>query len=281
MSLGAANAAAYAVHDADMYKTALFAEHEREREDSKSAWHKPASLLLAVALHSIIFLQFGSMFKPDIVPPHLDPIMDITLLPIATASEIPKQNPPVTVKKQLISPMEPAPPVHRSEQQAQKQAVKKNPAKKHHTPKPLKHIQATASIVQSAPAKPQIKPLIQSLPATLPEVKQQQTSDTTIVVDHHRQKLLSQQYLAAIMARVKAHKTYPYSARRRHTEGNITVSFLLDEVGRISDIQIHGKSSVLCKASMRAIEASQPFPSPPHKLNPPVRSRFIMQYALK
>jgi len=277
MGIAAANTTAYAVHHADMYRAALFAEHEREREDSKSAWHKPASLLLAAALHSIILLQFGGLLKPDVIQPHLDPIMDVTLLPVATASEIPKQIPPLAAKKELIPPTVPAPPVHQPKQQA----TEKKPVKKNHRPKPHKHIQAAAPVVRTVPANPQIKPLIQTLPATVSIAKQQHTPDAAIVADHHRQKLLSKQYLVTIMALVKAHKAYPYSARRRHIEGNITVSFMLDTTGHISNIQIHGKSGVLCKASMRALQASLPFPSPPHELSPPVHSRFIMQYVLK
>lgn len=270
-------AGANAVNNADLYRRFFFTEHKSE--GSKSTWCWSVSLLLAAALHIAVLLQFGSLIYPDVVQPHLNPInpiIDVTLLPIATTRETPKQSPPVAAKKELILPTEPTPSV----QQPKKHAVKKKPVKKRHQPKPHKHIKATASAMQTAPAKPQIKPLTQTFPATTPIVKQQHTSDAAIVADHHRQNLLSKQYLAAIMALVKTHKAYPYSARRRHIEGNISVFFMIDTAGRISDIQIKGRAGVLCKASMNALQASLPFPPPPHDLTMPIHSRFIMQYRL-
>jgi len=91
---------------------------------------------------------------------------------------------------------------------------------------------------------------------------------------------LRQHYLARIMQLIKAHKSYPYSARRRHMEDDVRISFTLDANGQPTHIQINGKHTRLQRASRQAIEAAQPFPPVPEALGSSTRIEFTMQYRL-
>ena len=91
-------------------------------------------------------------------------------------------------------------------------------------------------------------------------------------------QLYQKNYVSVIMASIQAHKIYPYSARRRHMEGQVQVSFFINAQGQVYDLQIKGASSVLRLATKQAVDDAVPFPKPSQ---PKIQVHFVMQYVLK
>ena len=73
-------------------------------------------------------------------------------------------------------------------------------------------------------------------------------------------------YLKTIAAHLNKHKFYPRSARRRHIEGDVKVSFDLLQDGNILNLKIMTGHSALQKATSESINSSLPMPSRPESL---------------
>ncbi len=75
-------------------------------------------------------------------------------------------------------------------------------------------------------------------------------------------------YFEAVRTRIELNKKYPYSARRREVQGQVTVSFTIESDGTITGLllKIGSGSAVLNKAALKAVEESVPFPQPPADL---------------
>ncbi len=227
-----------------------------------SSWHITSGLILSIGIHAVLLLQLAQLHLTDVKIPHQTPFVEVELVSMATAREI-HQN------------VEPMPPKPRPE----------NPPKKVQAPKPIPKVKS--------PTKHKKHKVVKKI-AT--HVQDTQTSKTVVNPVHHttspnhamlqtpsnidqQQKQLRQQYLSRIIAAIQAHKSYPYSARRRHLEGDIQVSFSIDAQGQISELHISGGSSVLRASTKQAIEDAMPFPPPPQHQT--IQSHFIMQYRLK
>jgi TonB family protein len=70
------------------------------------------------------------------------------------------------------------------------------------------------------------------------------------------------EYLALIMNRLEQHKIYPLAVRKRGIEGNVTVTFTIEQNGSVSDIQLADPSGhrFLAQAAFETIRSSSPFP---------------------
>ena len=87
-------------------------------------------------------------------------------------------------------------------------------------------------------------------------------------------------YQALLMRHIEVYKNYPRIARKRHIEGKILVSFNLTQGGKIKNLSVNGKKSILKKASEQAINNALPMPSPPKSLSLPMNVKFYMDYFL-
>jgi len=244
-----------------------FAEQGRVREERKNAWHGPASLLLAAVIHIVLLVQLGSLIKPDAGTPHRDALLEVELVTTAMAAEAPKA-------------VEPAPAPEKPEPVAELPVEKPEPVA---LKKPVKQ---TRNVARPSPAEPKPAHIVRQPAAkpaqpSAPVITQQAAPSRDRIAEQNRIKLLRRQYLTRIMAELEAHKRYPYSARRRHLQGNIDISFMIDPSGQISDVQISGGSNVLRTSSMEALQASRPVPPLPKELITPIRCHCIMQYQLE
>ena len=90
------------------------------------------------------------------------------------------------------------------------------------------------------------------------------------------------QYLETIAAHLDKHKFYPRSARRRHIEGGVKVSFDLLPDGNILNLKVFSGHSVLQKATSNSISSSLPMPHRPENLLAlnTMKIEYTMQYAL-
>lgn len=229
----------------------------------KQPWYFTSGFLLSIGIHIVLLLQLSHINLPDAETPHQVTFVEVELVHMAEAQEIPQKESSEAVEDepniQEKSPVEQVKPKPTPKKVTKPKIIKKVVKKK---PKPhvMKKVVHTPQLVTSRHA-----PTNTSLIKQMPSVNQEQL------------KQVRQQYLSRIMSMIKAHKSYPYSARRRHIEGDIQVSFLIDSQGNIRDLHITGGSSALRSATRQAIEDAQPFPQPPQQS---IRSQFIMQYQL-
>jgi protein TonB len=93
---------------------------------------------------------------------------------------------------------------------------------------------------------------------------------------------LKQQYLQTIAAHLEKHKYYPRSARRRHIEGKVRVSFELLENGDIINLQISSGHPTLQKATRKSINNALPLPPIPEQLASldTIDIEYAMQFSL-
>jgi periplasmic protein TonB len=87
-------------------------------------------------------------------------------------------------------------------------------------------------------------------------------------------------YLLRLLAHIDSHKFYPRSARRRGTEGEISVAFYLRKDGSISELRVTGGSKVLREAAKQAVQRALSLPLPPDSMPLQQPIRFAMVYRL-
>ena len=111
---------------------------------------------------------------------------------------------------------------------------------------------------------------VQSIPNNAP-------ADPSLLVNEKKQ------YLETIAAHLDKHKFYPRSARRRHIEGGVKVSFDLLLDGNILNLKIFSGHSALQKATTESIRSALPIPPRPESLLAlnTMKIEYTMQYEIK
>jgi len=273
----------------NMYQDIVTINTCRRQAHRQHRWQLSCALLLALTVHTLLLTELGNPIEKHDVPlPHRVSLLEVELVSAATASELPPQ--PVLKQTTHIQKKGHPREQTRRTQQVKKKAIaihtarpdktstpavsEKRPSVVHHhiaikKPAPLEQPRASAQQEKIHHPKPasaatvlKKQPVVQQKP---PQINR---------------KKLQQHYLARIMRLIKRHKSYPYSARKRHMEDHILISFTVDLHGVPSHIQIHGKHTLLERASRQAIRASLPFPPIPKALGNNVRIEFTMQYQL-
>jgi len=208
-------------------------------------WYISVSLMLSIGIHALVFWQWASMPISDVKASHQLAFVEVALLDVATAQELPQkdiQKEPLLEKKDSKVSKPQAPTLKPS-----KKVLK---GKRSHV---VKHAVHSSDLVKK-------------------RLSNHALAQNKATLEH-----MQQQYLSRIMASIQAHKSYPYSARRRHIEGDIHVSFVVDKLGQLHNLHITGGSAVLRLATQKAIDEAQPFPVPPQGS---IRSQFKVQYRL-
>jgi len=236
----------------NLYRQWQFISQRRNGEGKKARWLPSVSLMLAVAIHLLVIVQFAKPTPPNIIASPQETFFEVEWVSPAVAEEVTQEETP-----EIPTPTPPVPP------QVVAPIIPPEPA-----PKPKLDTNKKTPVM---PSKPHHQ--ITSEPAP------------TQPMPHHvnTQKIqqMRQDYLSHIIAIIKTHKTYPYAARRRHIEGDIHVIFSIASNGQIRDIQMTGEHTSLRHASLAAIEASNPLPKPPLAIFQTLQANFIMQYRLK
>jgi len=97
------------------------------------------------------------------------------------------------------------------------------------------------------------------------------------------EKILQQkreQYLQKLLRHIESFKFYPRAARQRAIEGNLRVSFMLQDNGRYEQLVINGERSVLVNATRMALNEALPLPLPDSNLEFTRQIEFSMSYSL-
>lgn len=67
---------------------------------------------------------------------------------------------------------------------------------------------------------------------------------------------------------IEQKKHYPLSARQRHLEGRVLLTFTINANGRVSNVRVikGSRFSMLDDAAVAAVRDAAPFPPPPKKV---------------
>jgi len=241
---------------------------ENIRTKSHPSHHLFIWFLFATITHIAILLQLPQ-HPPVESTPQPASLLEIALIPSAIATEAPEK---ITA--------EPEQPKEEPSAQPEPTIVKaKAPPAKKRAHKKASH--KPKKIIHSPRPNQAAHPPTATLPQAATESLSHKNSALLKADKENEVKKLRQLYLSRIMRVVETNKNYPYSARRRHIEANIKVSFSVDAKGRLSDIQTTGPSPLLCTVSKAALSSSSPLPPPPKAISTPMRLTFIMQYQLE
>jgi len=243
----------------NLYRQWQFIRQCRNSEDKKTLWLPSLSLILAVVIHLLVIVQFAKPIRPNIITSPQEISFEVEWVSPAVADEVPQEATP--------EPSTPTPPIV-----SQKEAPIIPPkAEPKPTPKPK----------LDAPKKTPAKQVQAQHPISPKTTSIANMDSTQFNTPKALQMQMRQDYLSHIFAIIKTHKTYPYSARRRHIEGDIHVIFSITQDGQIRNIKMTGEHASLRHASIAAIEASTPLPKPPQAIFQTLQANFIMQYRLK
>jgi len=175
---------------------------------------------------------------------------------------------PVEVMPELSQPQ---PVIEKPEPKPEPKPKPKSKPKPKLKPKPVEKVTPAREVRQTQTRTPPISRA--EAEKTLPVLQP--------VVDPRLSEQARQSYLAELLSHIESHKHYPRSARRRHIEGVVQVSFRLLPEGQIDGLKVAGKRRVLQQASRNAVVASLPVPSPPKELDLPLSINFSMAFVLK
>ena len=82
------------------------------------------------------------------------------------------------------------------------------------------------------------------------------------------QVITDRSYLEMVRFKIERHKTYPKAARAMHTEGRVTIHFIILSDGNVKSVKVLKTSryEILDQAALRALKDACPFPRPPARL---------------
>jgi protein TonB len=69
-------------------------------------------------------------------------------------------------------------------------------------------------------------------------------------------------YLALVLGLLEANKIYPLSARKRGLEGEVALSFVIEEDGKVRTVAASGAHAFLLDAARESVRRASPFPPP-------------------
>jgi len=144
-------------------------------------------------------------------------------------------------------------------------------------PEPIQRIKPKPVAAERAP----VLEKIEKTEAVKKITSQPQTQGQQVRISS--EKILQQQreqYLEKLLSHIESFKFYPRAARRRSIEGNVMISFILDDSGNYQQLILDGQRSVLVNATRMALEAAIPLPVPADDLALSRKIKFTMLYSL-
>ena len=226
-------------------------------------------IVLSVLAHASALVEFGS----DWLNPHNERALNSPLEIILQTP--PAEQPPTTEPsepKPEVSPPPPAPkpPAPKPEVIHTRQTAAPTPVQVTQTPPPP---------VMETHADEDTSAEEETRPAARPE-----SAPTPAATDAAFLASVRQQYLQQIATLLEQHKYYPRSARRRHIEGEVEVSFELLANGGIHGLQVRDGHSSLQQAARASVESALPFPPLPDALHSSIERlpiHYVMRFALE
>jgi len=217
-------------------------------------------LAFSIVIHILFLIRFSGLESKHNTNTPVSRSIDIELnryMP-EKAPEIQKKVKPI--KRKIIKNPKPAP----------------KPVEKKIVAPEKKQAVVEESITQEEPVEELVKEIIEEK-QTLQSQVSNAPEDPALMVSEKKQ------YLETIAAHLSKHKFYPRSARRRHIEGEVKVSFDLLPDGNILNLKIFSGHTILQKAASESISSSLPMPQRPDSLLALniMNIEYTMKYALK
>lgn len=193
----------------------------------------------------------------------------------------------------------PAPPLKEDaikEKKVEEKVVKKELVKVHkklkeeiiHTKEPLARAVAESKEVVKEeivePIKTQelvVEETTKEVSNTNADVKKSQNAAVAKAVDKDVLKSKQDLFLAHLVEKINANKTYPNNARRRGVEGNVEVKFNLYSDGSVNYIKLISGQSIFEKATFEAISKSFPVSVDSTLFDFPKELKITIAYVLK
>lgn len=213
------------------------------------------TLLLSIIIHAAFFIRFSGLQDEHDVTKKISHSIEIIL------TKTSPEQPPI---EKAITP--PEPPVKKIK--AEPELVKKvnKPAENFFAEQPIEELE-----------KKQPEKLIEE-PTNLASSQPLNTQADPALISSEKA-----QYLKHIAAHLDKHKFYPRSAKRRHIEGDVKVSFDLLLDGYILNLHTLSGHITLQEATSRSIHEALPLPKRPDSLLSlnTMKIEYTMQFALK
>ena len=203
-----------------------------------------AAILLSLLAHSMMFMQSGAQMGVENALAVNEP--RITRLSFNQPADRPVLDKPRPPEKKPARPVKKAEP----------RLVKKE-----------QYIEKTQAVKKTEPTRQLALP---------PKVQGRQVSHSSEGILQAKR----QQYLHKLLSHIESFKFYPRSARRRLEEGEVKISFVLQDDGYYEQLELDGRQAVLVSATREALESARPLPVPPEDLSLSRQIEFIMEYSL-
>lgn len=235
-------------------------------------WWLPA-IVLSLLLHALLFISFTQQRVPA-----AEQLQSAVALASVRLSflQLPKPQPglkPDTMPEQEPEREQMTEPEPIAEPEPQPEPIPEPKAKSAPKPKPLPKPKSKPKAESKSEPKQQANP-----PAFQPPPATQLSEPKTRPVSAAE---LKQRYLAALLSRIEARKSYPNAARRRAIEGRIAVSFTLACDGSVNAVEIPTGHKLLRVSAAEALQRAQPFPQPPTGVDCPFRVNYAMAFELQ
>ena len=215
----------------------------------KCSWCAPAGFVASLAVHSALIAPF--LLSPDVpplpVPEESRLVLDMQIFRIEPQTDSTPQIPPVS--SQLPQQPEPEP---KSEPEPEPQK----------TPQPDRSPAEAVKKKATPVAEPQKITATAKPPGKRPARKSTQASKAASVASRQQMAQEEASYRSMVRSLIEKKKFYPARARRNHSTGEVSVSFILQRDGSILNLRISHSSGVsaLDQAARKAVQKVGRFP---------------------
>ena len=221
----------------------------------KCSWCAPAGFVASLAVHSALIAPF--LLSPDVpplpVPEESRLVLDMQIFRIEPQTDSTPQIPPVS--SQLPQQPEPEP-------KSEPEPEPKSQSEPQKTPQPDRSPAEAVKKKATPVAEPQKITATAKPPGKRPARKSTQASKAASVASRQQMAKEEASYRSMVRSLIEKKKFYPARARRNHSTGEVSVSFILQRDGSILNLRISHSSGVsaLDQAARKAVQKVGRFP---------------------
>jgi protein TonB len=221
----------------------------------KCSWCAPAGFVASLAVHSALIAPF--LLSPDVpplpVPEESRLVLDMQIFRIEPQTDSTPEIPPVS--SQLPEQPEPEP-------KSEPEPEPKSQSEPQKTPQPDRSPAEAVKKKATPVAEPQKITATAKPPGKRPARKSTQASKAASVASRQQMAQEEASYRSMVRSLIEKKKFYPARARRNHSTGEVSVSFILQRDGSILNLRISHSSGVsaLDQAARKAVQKVGRFP---------------------
>ncbi|MFU8769285.1 MAG: energy transducer TonB [Desulfotignum sp.] len=223
-------------------------------------WVLHGFILVSIGIHAVVFLHIAGIYENRAVS-----YIELTLQQVSNPATRNIPQPRTRNKPEPTAEITPVTP-----QQLHIPKIKLDPV-----------VARTPDLRYDTVQLPQMPDTVSAAQASAAAVDSRPASVDT--ADVPVEFTTAREYLDLLNMRINSVKQYPESARSRHIQGQVQVSFVLMADGSLGDVRIvkSSRHSNLDDAAIAAIKKAAPFPKPPPSLfNAPVTLHINILFEL-